>query len=89
MRLTQASQGGPYTGSFTLTASGGPVKFSITDSLAGGELSISPASGSLAAGQTVTVSLSAPATGGPGTYQTPITVNPGSISITVYYPPSG
>ena len=89
VRLTQASQGGPYTGSFTLTASGGPVKFSITDSLAGGELSISPASGSLAAGQTVTVSLSAPATGGPGTYQTPITVNPGSISITVYYPPSG
>jgi RNA polymerase sigma factor (sigma-70 family) len=87
--LTQASQGGPYAGSFTLTASGGPVKFSITDSLPAGELSISPASGSLTGGQRVTVALSAPATGGPGHYQTPITVNPGSISITVEYPPSG
>lgn len=87
--LSQAAQGGSYTGSFTLTATGGPVKFSITDSLPAGELSISPASGSLTAGQTVTVALSAPATGGPGTYQTPITVNPGSISITVEYPPSG
>jgi RNA polymerase sigma factor (sigma-70 family) len=89
VRLTQASQGGPYTGSFTLTATGGPVKFSITDSLPAGELSISPTSGSLAAGHAVTVSLSAPATGGPPAYQTPITVNPGSITITVYYPPSG
>jgi RNA polymerase sigma factor (sigma-70 family) len=87
--LSQATEGGPYTGSFTLTATGGPVTFSITDSLAAGELSISPASGSLAAGKTVTVTLSAPAQGGPPTFQTPITVNPGSISITVEYPPSG
>ncbi len=89
VRLTQASQGGPYTGSFTLTANGGPVKFSITDSLPAGELSIAPASGSLTAGRTVTVTLSAPATGGPPAYQTPITVNPGPISVAVYYPPSG
>jgi RNA polymerase sigma factor (sigma-70 family) len=89
VRLTQATEGGPYTGSFTLTASGGPVKFSITDSLTAGELSISPASGSLASGKSVTITLSAPATGGPPTFQTPITVNPGAISITVEYPPSG
>jgi len=87
--LSQATEGGPYTGSFTLTASGGPVTFSITDSLAAGELTISPASGSLAAGKTVTVALSAPAQGGPPKFQTPITVNPGAISITVEYPPSG
>ena len=79
----------PYTGSFRLTATGGPVTFSITDSLPVGELSISPASGKLTAGQIVTVTLSAPATGGPGKYQTPITVNPGSISVTVEYPPAG
>jgi hypothetical protein len=37
----------------------------------------------------VTVTLSAPATGGPPTFETPITVDPGSIGITVEYPPSG
>jgi RNA polymerase sigma factor (sigma-70 family) len=89
VRLTQATEGGPYTGSFTLTATGGPVRYSITDSLTAGELSISPASGSLTAGRTVTVTLSAPATGGPPSFETPITVDPGSISITVEYPPSG
>jgi RNA polymerase sigma factor (sigma-70 family) len=89
VRLTQAAEGGPYTGSFTLTATGGPVTFSITDSLTAAELSISPASGKLTAGHTVTVTLSAPATGGPPAFETPITVDPGSISITVEYPPSG
>jgi len=89
VRLTQAAEGGPYTGSFTLTATGGPVTYSITDSLTAGELSISPASGSLTAGHIVTVTLSAPATGGPPSFETPITVDPGSISITVEYPPSG
>jgi RNA polymerase sigma factor (sigma-70 family) len=89
VRLTQAAEGGPYTGSFTLTATGGPVTFSITDSLTAAELSISPASGKLTAGHTATVTLSAPATGGPPAFETPITVDPGSISITVEYPPSG
>jgi RNA polymerase sigma factor (sigma-70 family) len=89
VRLTQAAAGGPYTGSFRLTATGGPVKFSITDSVTSAELSIAPASGSLTAGQTVAVTLSAPATGGPPTFETPITVDPGSITIEVEYPPSG
>jgi RNA polymerase sigma factor (sigma-70 family) len=89
VRLSQSAQGGPYTGSFTLTAVGGPVKFSITDSVSAGELSVSPASGSLAAGQSVTVTLSAPATGGPPNYANSLTVDPGGLAITVYYPPSG
>ncbi len=89
VRLTQAAEGGTYTGSFTLTATGGPVTFSITDSLTAAELSISPAAGKLTAGQIVTVTLSAPATGGPPAFETPITVDPGPISITVEYPPSG
>jgi RNA polymerase sigma factor (sigma-70 family) len=88
VRLTQSTEGGPYTGSFTLTAVGGPVTFSITDSLAAGELSISPASGSLAAGKTVTVTLSAPAQGGPPTDLTPLTVDPGGLTVQVFYPPS-
>ncbi len=89
VRLSQSAQGGPYTGSFTLTAVGGPVKFSITDPVSAAELSVSPASGSLAAGQSVTVALSAPATGGPPNYANSLTVDPGALAITVYYPPSG
>ncbi len=89
VKLSQAAAGGRYTGSFTLTAAGGPVKFSITDAVPASELSISPASGSLAAGQHVTVTLSAPAKGGPPHYDTPLTVAPGGLAVGVLYPPSG
>jgi RNA polymerase sigma factor (sigma-70 family) len=88
VRLTQSAEGGPYTGSFTLTAAGGPVTFSITSPVPASELSISPASGSLAAGQAVTVTLSAPAQGGPPTDLTPLTVDPGGLTVEVFYPPS-
>jgi RNA polymerase sigma factor (sigma-70 family) len=88
VRLTQSAEGGPYTGSFTLTAVGGPVTFSITSPVSASELSISPTSGSLAAGKTVTVTLSAPAQGGPPTDLTPLTVDPGGLTVQVFYPPS-
>ena len=88
VRLSQPAAGGPYTGSFTLTAVGGPVKFSITSPVPASELSISPATGSLAAGRRVTVTLSAPAQGGPPTDLTPLTVDPGGLTVQVFYPPS-
>jgi len=89
VKLSQAAKGGRYTGSFTLTAAGGPVKFSITGAVPASELSSSPASGSLATGQHVTVTVSAPATGGPPHYDTPLTVDPGGLTVGVLYPPSG
>ena len=88
VRLTQATEGGPYTGSFTLTAVGGPVTFSITSPVAASELSVAPLTGSLAAGKTVTVTLSAPAQGGPPTDLTSLTVDPGGLTVQVFYPPS-
>jgi hypothetical protein len=69
------------TGSFTLTAQGGPVSYSIMPG-AGllGNVSASPSSGSLAAGQSVTISVtSSSLVSLDGT----LTVNPGGIAITV------
>jgi RNA polymerase sigma factor (sigma-70 family) len=88
VQLTQATEGGPYTGSFTLTAVGGPVTFSITSPVPASELSVAPLTGSLAAGKTVTVTLSAPAQGGPPTDLTSLTVDPGGLTVEVFYPPS-
>src|SRR5262249_15128571 len=61
IRLVQPP-GGAYTGSFVLTASGGPVHFSVTAPTGpNGQvyLSPSPASGTLKAGQSVTVVITA------------------------------
>ncbi len=74
--------GGPATGTLTLTAGNAPVThytISVPRSLLG-ELSVSPASGSIGAGQSVrvTVTLS-----GLLAVDTTITVNPGSHSVTV------
>jgi RNA polymerase sigma factor (sigma-70 family) len=92
VELSQPATGGPYSGTFTLTAVGGPVTFSITDSTTNpsppGDLSISPATGSLAAGKSVTVTVTVvSATNLP--YDTGLTVDPGGLAITVLYPPSG
>jgi RNA polymerase sigma factor (sigma-70 family) len=90
VRLAQAAPGGPYTGAFTLTAQGGPVTFTITSQAPAGELTVSPATGRLAAGGTVTVTITAPAQDpAGGVYQTSVTADPGSLVITVYYPPAG
>jgi RNA polymerase sigma factor (sigma-70 family) len=86
VQLTEATEGGPYTGSFTLTAVGGPVTFGITSTVSASELSVSPLTGSLAAGKTVTVTLSAPAQGGPKSNPTTLTVDPG-LTVQVSYPP--
>jgi RNA polymerase sigma factor (sigma-70 family) len=89
VRMTQDPTTGTYSGTFTLTASGGPVSYSISvPSSANGGLTVSPSSGTLKAGQTVTVTVSQ-AGNGPPNFTTTLTVNPGGIQVTVEYPPSG
>ncbi len=68
-------------GSLTLTASGGPVTWSITESSSLlGNVTVSPSSGTLASGQSVTVSLSVSS---PVSVHSQLTVNPGGITVTV------
>ena len=88
VRLAESTEGGRYTGSFTLTAVGGPVTFSVTSPVSASEPSVAPLTGSLATGKTVTVTLSAPAQGGPPTDLTTLTVDPGGLTVQVFYPPS-
>jgi hypothetical protein len=65
----------------TLTASGGPVTWSITESSSlVGHVAVSPASGTLAAGQSVTVSLSVTSL---IALDSQLTVNPGGITVHV------
>jgi hypothetical protein len=65
---------------FTLRASGGPVTWSIAESSSLiGKLTVAPASGTLAAGQSTTVSVSA----GLLTLDGSLTVEPGGITVTV------
>jgi RNA polymerase sigma factor (sigma-70 family) len=71
----------PFTGTFTLTASGGPVAFTIT---APPGLSVSPSSGSLTAGQSITVTVTASSPPPPGSV---LTLNPGGATVTVLAPP--
>jgi RNA polymerase sigma factor (sigma-70 family) len=68
-------------GSFTLTASGGPVGWTITEpaSLIG-RLTVSPASGTLSAGDSATVTITVH---GLVTLNTRLTVNPGGQQVTV------
>jgi RNA polymerase sigma factor (sigma-70 family) len=88
--LTQAAPGGPYTGTFTLTAQGGPVSgFSIIDPAPAGDLSISPSSGgTLSAGQAVTVTVTVASSAGLA-FETDLTVDPGALTVVVDYPPAG
>lgn len=67
--------------SLTLTAEGGPVSWSISEpaSLLG-ELIVSPSSGTLAAGQSTTVSISV---SGLASLDTTLTVSPGGHAVTV------
>jgi hypothetical protein len=67
--------------SLTLTASGGPVSWSITESSGLiGRLMVSPSSGRLASGQSVTVVLEV---NGVASLDSRLTVNPGGITVTV------
>ena len=66
------------------------MKFSLTGSAPASEMSVSPSSGSLAAGQSVTVTITVPANSTtPPPYDNQLTVDPGGLTITVLYPPSG
>jgi len=89
VRLVPDSAGNSYQGSFTVTAQGGPVTFSISDPAPAGTLSVSPSAGTLRAGQTVTVTVTAPYPGGPPVFDTTLTVNPGVLTVGILYPPSG
>jgi RNA polymerase sigma factor (sigma-70 family) len=89
VRLVPDGAHNAYQGSFMLTAAGGPVSYTISDPAPAGTLSVSPASGTLAAGQSVTITATAPYPGGPPTFVTSLTVNPGGLAVDVEYPPSG
>jgi hypothetical protein len=75
---------GSLSGSFTLTAQGGDVSgYSITNPSSG--LSVSPTSGSLSSGQSVTVSLSAASVTSLAS-ETDLTVSPGGLTVAVFVP---
>ena len=80
--LDLAAVNGTATGSFTLTAEGGPVGgYSITvGSALAGRLSVSPASGSLASGASVTITVTSKSL---VALDGQLTVNPGGHTITV------
>jgi RNA polymerase sigma factor (sigma-70 family) len=68
-------------GTLTLTASGGPVTWSITEpSSLIGKVRVSPSSGTLASGQSVTVTLSV---SGLASVDSQLIVNPGGIAVTI------
>jgi hypothetical protein len=79
--------------SLTLTASGGPVSWSVTESSGLiGQLSVTPSSGRLLAGQRTTVSVNVtggllgravPRTGGGVCVDCQLTINPGGIVVSV------
>ena len=81
-RLDLVSVRGTATGTFTLTASGGPVSaYSITaGSSLVGHISVAPSSGSLAAGASVTVTVTSTSL---VALNGQLTVNPGGHAITV------
>jgi len=92
LRLTQSASGGPYTGTFALTAVGGPVSYSISVSAAEQPyLSLSQLTGTLDAGatQVVTATVVPNPNGAPPSFYNPVTIDPGGITVVVEYPPAG
>ncbi|MGE5292435.1 MAG: RNA polymerase sigma factor [Micromonosporaceae bacterium] len=86
--LRPSGNDGPPTGSFTLTANGGPVAaFTITISAGhAGDLIVVPATGALAAGQSIEVSATL-RSGHHGRLHTRLGMQPGGLSVTVVYQP--
>ncbi len=76
-RLVLVDVDGHGVGTFTVTARGGPVSYAITGPA---DLTVSPASGSLAAGATATITVTSAS---PVALNEQLTVNPGEIAITV------
>ena len=81
-QLKLVSVNGSATGTFTLTAHGGPVSgYSVTvGSTLAGHLTVSPSSGSLASGASVTITVTSTSL---VALDGRLTVNPGSQTITV------
>jgi hypothetical protein len=78
--VTLVPGNGGATGTLTLTASGGPIQHYQITVRSAHELSVSPSSGSLTAGESVTVTVT---TNSPGPISTWIVVNPGGNKVTV------
>ncbi|MGD0062721.1 MAG: sigma-70 family RNA polymerase sigma factor [Streptosporangiaceae bacterium] len=79
--LDLAAVNGTATGDVTITARGGPVSYSVAvGSALAGKLTVSPSSGSLTAGQSVTVAVTSSSLLG---LDGQLTVNPGGQSVTV------
>jgi RNA polymerase sigma factor (sigma-70 family) len=79
--------GGDPTGTFTLTASGGSVAYSITvPAVYAQDLTVSPSTGSLAAGQSVEITVTWQST---AELQTDLTIGPGGPPVSVSYQPPG
>jgi RNA polymerase sigma factor (sigma-70 family) len=79
--LDLAAVNGTATGDLTITAHGGPVSYSVAvGSALAGKLSVAPSSGSLSAGQSVTVTVTSTSLLG---LNGQLTVNPGGQSVTV------
>jgi RNA polymerase sigma factor (sigma-70 family) len=83
--LAQPPAGGPPIGSFTLTAKGGPVTYTITVPGSPVGLTVSQSNGTLAAGKsvTITVTWNSPQT----PLSTQLTLAPGGLQVTVSYSP--
>ncbi len=82
--LTVPVSGGPASGSFTLTANGGPVTYAVTvPAQYAGTLAVSSSGGSLAAGASVTISVTWQST---AALQTTLSVAPGGQAVSVTYP---
>jgi RNA polymerase sigma factor (sigma-70 family) len=76
-RLVLVAVNGHGVGTFTLTAKGGPVSYTIS---AATDLSVSPASGSLAAGASATITVTSSSL---ITLDEQLTINPGGYTVTV------
>jgi hypothetical protein len=81
-QLDLVAVNGTATGKFTLTAHGGPVSgFSVTvGSTLAGHITVSPSSGSLASGTSVTITVTSTSL---VALDGQLTVNPGGQTITV------
>jgi hypothetical protein len=71
----------PFASTVTLTAKGGPVNWSVSvPSAAAGQIGVSPSSGTLSAGQSTTISVSAV---NANSFKTTLTIGPGGHQVTV------
>ena len=81
--LGESAQGGDPTGSFTLTANGGPVNYSISAPSGYAEdLIISPSSGSLAEGESITITVTWESS---STMSGGLAIGPNNPGVTVSY----